>query len=469
MNQELIKKIDELIDADRANIAADVIKLVNIRSVREEPLPGAPFGAGPRKVLDTVLEMGAERGLETFFYDKAAVASVALKPGEIDLGVWAHGDVVHEGIGWNFDPYNAVEYKGCIIGRGATDNKGQLVAILRLLEIFKKLGVELKYNPALYIGSNEESGMGDMIGVPGNEDAQGFINVYKCPKLSLVPDGGFPVGYGGKGAVRANIRAKTPWEGIKMIAGQTAAPGLAEVWFKTLKDCPDMEGCTVERGEVLKVTAESAPIHTSSPKAEGNMVTMITKALLDNNLLSENDAKKAEFLNMASLDIAGEKFGVAAGGGKTGKLTFALVSVTDVDGKPEFGVNIRYPIETTFEKVTEQLSAFAEENGFELVAANRGVSAYILDPEWDVIKVLNQVANDVTGEDKAPYTLGGGTYAHRLPNALVYGMNGNRPPEDFPKGHGGAHGKDECVSLDRLQRAMRIYARAFLALNEMEW
>ena len=48
-------------------------------------------------------------------------------------------------------------------------------------------------------------------------------------------------------------------------------------------------------------------------------------------------------------------------------------------------------------------------------------------------------------------------------------MNGNKKPEDFPAGHGGAHGKDECVSLDRLQRAMRIYARAFLALNEMDW
>ena len=48
-------------------------------------------------------------------------------------------------------------------------------------------------------------------------------------------------------------------------------------------------------------------------------------------------------------------------------------------------------------------------------------------------------------------------------------MDGSLPPEDFPKGRGSAHGLDESVSLDRLQRAMRIYARALLALNEMEW
>ena len=155
MDTELIRKIDELIDKDRANIAADIIKLVNIRSVREAPLPGAPFGAGVRQVLDTVLEMGAERGFEVRDYENAAVVSVALKQGDIDLGIWAHGDVVHEGSGWIYEPYNAVEYKGRIVGRGSTDNKGQLVATLRLLQIFKKLGIKLKYNPALYVGSDD--------------------------------------------------------------------------------------------------------------------------------------------------------------------------------------------------------------------------------------------------------------------------------------------------------------------------
>ena len=82
---------------------------------------------------------------------------------------------------------------------------------------------------------------------------------------------------------------------------------------------------------------------------------------------------------------------------------------------------------------------------------------------------LAEIANEVVGEQKKIYTLGGGTYAHKLPNALAFGMDGNKKPEDFPQGHGGAHGVDECVSLERLQRAMRIYARAFLALNDMDW
>ena len=48
-------------------------------------------------------------------------------------------------------------------------------------------------------------------------------------------------------------------------------------------------------------------------------------------------------------------------------------------------------------------------------------------------------------------------------------MDGCKPPEDFPKGRGSAHGIDEAVSIERLQRAMRIYARIMLELNDMEW
>ena len=65
--------------------------------------------------------------------------------------------------------------------------------------------------------------------------------------------------------------------------------------------------------------------------------------------------------------------------------------------------------------------------------------------------------------------MGGYTYAHFLPNALVYGTDVNIWPEEFPEGHGEAHGIHESASLDRMQRAMRIYARALLALNEMKW
>ncbi|MBQ2865110.1 MAG: Sapep family Mn(2+)-dependent dipeptidase [Clostridia bacterium] len=469
MDEQLIRQIDELIDADRANIAADVIRLVNIRSVREAPLPGAPFGEGPQRLLEEVMALGADRGFVTRDYG-TGVVSLSPDEGEIDLGIWAHGDVVHEGIGWNYDPYNAVEYKGCIIGRGATDNKGQLVAILRLLEIFKKLGISLRYNPALFVGSNEETAMAEVHNTPEKADVKAFLRNNPAPRLSLVPDSGFPVGYGGKGCVRARIIAKTPWDGVRLEAGKDDSPGKAEAWIP-MGEFTDTADCTVERcaDGTLKLTANTAPVHCAHPKADGNMITVITDAMLSSGTLSEGDRKKAEFLRAVSTDVCGELFGIDCRSGTMGNLTLAMVDVRHVNGRPEMGINIRYPIETDYESIRRGLERVSGLHGFEIAGIQAGTEPYLLDRDWDVIDELTRISNEVCGADSRPYTVGGGTYAHVLPNALVYGMNGCLPPDDFEPGYGGAHGKDESVSLDRLQRGMRIYARALLKLNEMEW
>ena len=191
MNETILHQIDQAIEAVRADLQEDVIKLVGIKSVKGDPQPGAPFGDGPKKVLDTVLEMGCGEGFYPTDYE-VGVVSLSLKEGRPDLGIWLHGDVVPEGEGWNYPPYDATPYKGCIIGRGATDNKGQLCAIFHLLKIFKKLEIPLNYNPALYVGSNEEN---------GKHDVKAFCGKYTPPRLSLVPDASFPVGYGGMGGL----------------------------------------------------------------------------------------------------------------------------------------------------------------------------------------------------------------------------------------------------------------------------
>ena len=123
------KAIDAMIEASRQELADLTVKLVNIKSDLEPPAPGAPFGTGVKKVLDTALELGKKEGFYTKDYN-VGVVSLALKDSRPDLGIWVHGDVVPAGDGWEFEPYNAVEYDGRIIGRGAADNKGQLAAVL---------------------------------------------------------------------------------------------------------------------------------------------------------------------------------------------------------------------------------------------------------------------------------------------------------------------------------------------------
>lgn len=60
MNSELIQKIDAAIEAYEPTLVKDIIRLVNIKSVKGSPLPGAPFGEGPRAVLDAITEMAGD-------------------------------------------------------------------------------------------------------------------------------------------------------------------------------------------------------------------------------------------------------------------------------------------------------------------------------------------------------------------------------------------------------------------------
>lgn len=468
MSLNLLSKIDEMIDESSRDLVSDTIKLVNIKSVEGEPLDGAPFGEGPKKVLDAFVEMSEKAGFYTKDYN-VGVVSVALKGGCADLGIWLHGDVVPEGDGWRFDPYSAVEYKGCVIGRGATDNKGQLAAIYNLFKIFKNLNVELNYNPAIFLGSNEETGMNDISGIEGNPDAKGFINVATPPALSLVPDGGFPVGYGGKGGMNITLRSKSPLRSLTFSAGQSSSPGLAVSTLKTDKIPDELPNCEIKRGEVCEISAFTPPRHGAHPDPDGNMITNLSAVLLDYDLVDDGDRRPLEFFRNVSSDIYGTCLGIDTEHEILGKLTVFSKAVDFIDGYVEFKLNIRYPITITYEEIVEKVSKSAADFGFSVKESSSGTIPYLLCNDSDIIDALQKAAGELIPDISKPYTLSGGTYAHKLPNAYVFGMNGCLPPEDFPKGRGGAHGIDESVSIDRLKRAMKIYARALLYLNEINF
>ena len=469
MEKKLIEKIDALIEKCEEELIEDTMRLINIKSEQGEPMPGAPFGEGPRKVLDEVLGMGENDGFFTTDYN-VGVVSLAMKKGEPDLGLWIHGDVVPAGTGWNFEPYNATLYKNCIIGRGASDNKGQLASLINLFRIFKKLGIELNYNPAIYVGSNEETGMRDMKGVEGNPDAKGFMNVCKFPKLSLVPDSSFPIGYGARGLNTFRIKSKTPLKSVTLTAGLDSAPGNATAILEGTDFPDELPKCKITKdSNKTIIETYSTPRHTSSPDPDGNMITFIVDALLDNNLVCEEDRHILELFRDASINIHGETFGIDVTGEnpKMGRTITYAKTILNKDGYPELELKVRYPVDITYEEIKEKIEKVCQERGFESssVLGNR---PYVNDDKNEVVKTLAAIANEIKGTDKEPY-IGGATYAHYVPNAYTFGMDGNLPPEDFEKGRGKVHGVDEAVSIDRLKQAMKIYARALIALNDINW
>lgn len=465
MKREQIARLDEEIRGMRREVADLTVRLVNIESTQGEPLPGAPFGEGPKKVLDEMLRIGKEHGFFCTDYG-TGVISLALREGKPDLGIWLHGDVVTAGEGWNFPPFRATEYKNCIVGRGATDNKGQIAAAFALLCAFKKLEIPLNFNPALYIGSNEENGMAELKGIAGNPDCKGFLNVAEPPRLSLVPDGGFSAGYGGKGKVNLVLRSNTPFHGCTLTAGTEKDPGLTVARFDREIPVKSVENCTVNGNEL---SAWTTPKHGAHPDPGGNMVTLLSQGILSHGLSHPEDRYIWEFLQEISSRVYGETLGIATECAEMSPLTVFTALVETVDGCCQISLGIRYPVGITAEEIVERVKDAAAKQNFSLVSHECRQEAYLAPKDTPVVEALCRASDELMDKIIPPYTLSGGTYAHYLPNAYVFGMNGCQPPEDFPKGRGGAHGVDECVSLARLERAMRIYARALLRLSEIDW
>ncbi len=74
------------------------------------------------------------------------------------LLVTAHLDTVPAGSGWRFNPFKAKIHKNRIYGRGASDCKGNLAALLAAVVSIARDKVDLGYNLLFLASSDEETG-----------------------------------------------------------------------------------------------------------------------------------------------------------------------------------------------------------------------------------------------------------------------------------------------------------------------
>lgn len=65
MDEKILNDIDKLIEEYEPQLVEDTITFVNINSEQGKPKPNAPFGIGPRKMLDKVIELGRQKGFYT--------------------------------------------------------------------------------------------------------------------------------------------------------------------------------------------------------------------------------------------------------------------------------------------------------------------------------------------------------------------------------------------------------------------
>ena len=123
-------------------VVKEIQNAVRVRSVKEAPLPGMPFGEGPAKALDHFMDLAKKLGFKAEKFDNYAM-HIDMGEGEETLGILAHVDVVPEGDNWTYPPYSGTIADGKIFGRGTLDDKGPAIISLFAMKAIADSGIKL--------------------------------------------------------------------------------------------------------------------------------------------------------------------------------------------------------------------------------------------------------------------------------------------------------------------------------------
>lgn len=452
----------KLAQAKREQILAQTGRLVSVNSIEqmETASENAPYGAPARQVLDYALEMGRAAGFTVRDFD-GRVGRIECGAGDEIFGILAHLDIVPAGEGWLTDPFTAVIKDGRLHGRGVLDDKGPAAAILAAMEIASSLVPNPKRRVHLILGCNEETGMDCM-------------RHYKeaapdLPDFGVTPDNAFPVIFGEKGIVRAQVTGPAQSAILHFEAGirPNVVPNLARAQINLGGLSPEqaeqsfaeylarfsLEGEISFRGGEALAELKGVSCHSQEPRDGVNAATHLFTWI--GECFSDSTAAR---IGALFSDNLGGGCGLAFTGKYMGQLTLSLGVATIENGGLELVIDIRHPNDITPAEILTRLQDAVGAAGWE--TALPSVSGYLFqDPEGPFIQQLMRIYRDITGDrETPPQVTGGGTYARMFPNHVAYGpLFPTDPP--LPEGVGSLHQANEAISVDHLVELCAIYAR----------
>ena len=463
------QQVSEWVEAHRQEIVETTQALLRIPSVEGVAAPGAPFGVETRQALDYAVGVGERYGLTPKHLDGYAAHAEWTAPGVAAdapiVGALAHVDVVPAGSGWTHPPFGAEIDNGKIYARGATDDKGPAMAALWALLAVKECAVPLTRRIRLILGANEESGF---------ECVKHYFAREEMPVTGFTPDAMFPMVYAEKGIANAVLTRPAPPEGghiriVSLSGGQrpNMVPDTAEAilqdptpYAAVVARLNAVVGVTTEdiAAGGLRIIAKGVSAHGSTPENGVNAVAVLCDALL---LLDhqEDQVQLIQRIHDWAEDTTGAALGIAGRDDVAGPLTSNLGMAVLEDGEASLTFNIRYPVTWNSGTLRGCLEGGISGSGWTLASLSDQPPLYVpLDDP--LVATLLQVYRDETGDQTAPLTMGGGTYARSMKKGIAFGPSfPNADPTD-----GGAHEKDECWPIEHLIRATKIYARALARL-----
>lgn len=466
-------RFDKAVESMKEDIIKSVQELVSVKSVEAAPEPGAPFGKEVRACLDKSLKLCEDLGFKTENFDGYA-GHAEYGEGDEIVGILVHVDVVPEGSGWSHAPYGGEISEGRIYGRGTNDDKGPAVAVIYGLKAVIDSGVKFNKKVRIIIGCDEESGRWACM--------KHYFKHTEMPICGFSPDADFPIINSEMGILIFNLKKDFEKNEesccgglrIKRIKGGNKVnmvPDYCECELDMKKDFTDRILKTVEymknsqnakleleiEGSRCIVKSYGLSAHGSTPEKGINAISQLIAFLCKLPLCVSEQTAYINFLDEhIGMETDGTSFGVGMSDEVSGKLVFNLGTIDVSEEKGDVGINIRYPVTKTRNDVYDIIKEKITASGISLVEGDEKDPLYVPADNF-MIKALQKVYEDVTGEKAELISIGGGTYARAIKNAVAFGPL-------FPGREETAHQKDEYIEIEDLMKSTKIYAEAIYEL-----
>ena len=461
IDENRLSDISRFAESHERDIVRDIARLVSIPSVEGPAAPDAPFGIESKRALDCALQIAKELGLDTVNCEnKIGYASVGEDRGQGYLATITHVDVVPAGDGWTEDPFTVRERDGFLLGRGVMDDKGPSILCLYALKYLRDSGLPLRYPVRALLGSNEETGMGDLEHYNAN---------YPAPLFCFSPDADFPLIHGEKGIYHGRLISRhTPVNVLEMTGGvaPNAVPAKASALVRA-EALQSTDAVSVEELEpgLWKLSSVGVSGHASMPEGTVNAIGRIVDYLLENGIPAEGELPYFRFLARLHAATDGSGLGLQSSDDYFTPLTAVGGKISTADGVFCQTIDCRYGISTSGEAITARLREAA--GSAAEIQVDADAAPFYLTLDNPAIQACMESYNLVTGENAHPFTIGGGTYARHFPNAAAFGPE--HPERPAPAFAGPIHGIDEAARLSDLMEALKIYIVALLRLEALDY
>ena len=426
----------------------DLKTLVRIPSVsRGTPAePGKPFGKVVYEALEAALAIARRLGLKAWDVD-GYCGVVEYGEGEEMLGILAHLDVVPEGEGWSVPPYSATEKDGRIIGRGTLDDKSPALSAIYALAAIKECGFRMKRRVRVILGCDEERGS---LGV------EHYLKVEGQPTMAFTPDAEYPVVNSEMGILQSTYEKKYASQ-LRIECGSAAnvIPGVirAELPVKAVPVAAP-EGFTATFDE-NRITVEGRGGHASMPEFAKNALQAMLLVLVQQPLPKEDKATVLALHALWKLDMHGETLGIDVTD-ESGRITYSPDVIRFDETGVRFTADCRHPFSAKAEDLLKAWDQAYGAAGFARVSETIKPGHFI-PADSELVSTLMNVYNELNGSDAKPLSMGGGTYAREMENAVAFGTV--REGEESM-----CHMPDESISIEDIRFNTNCMAEAIRRL-----